>query len=223
MAGMSWSNIVAKNISQNSQNSQNNKQNNNNTQNNIIFIKFNVKSVTPEYIYGNYDIRNTYEHSNFIRSTYKVPFPINLDNLPEDYYLICITYKKKDTQLSITGTIEHGEIPVNAAIREMEEEVGFTIDSSKLKNIVPYDYYNKQWYTYYINIRDVIPYSDKKIKKIYKKSDKKNRKVQICIYGNLENIKKALSQVYVRSREESDISGITLIKCNEIKKQFLQK
>lgn len=90
MAGMSWSNIVAKNISQN------NKQNNNTqNKNNIIFIKFNVKNLTPEYIYGNYDIRNTYEHSNFIRSTYKIPFPNNLDNLPEDYYLICITYKKK--------------------------------------------------------------------------------------------------------------------------------
>lgn len=51
-----------------------------------------------------------------------------VDQVPEDHYILCVTYNDGKTQLGMTGTMKEEESALNAMYREIQEETGLIVD-----------------------------------------------------------------------------------------------
>ena len=122
-----------------------------------------------------------------------------------------------NSQLTITGKIKNGETVQKAMNRELGEEVGLQLTRNKSLNI--YTRQNKrkggEYNTIVISTKDVAPISFVPTKEV-KEEDNYSRRIEIALYGTLEEFHKIISSVDYKTRDEINIDGVSLVKFTDI-------
>ncbi|MDR1017686.1 MAG: NUDIX domain-containing protein [Lachnospiraceae bacterium] len=72
------------------------------------------------------------------------------------------------------GEIDEGETPEDAMIREIKEELSYTLDKSRLQHIGPYDYTkDKNWEVFFYSVEDDFDIKKLKCDSFFSTSDGK--------------------------------------------------
>jgi ADP-ribose pyrophosphatase YjhB (NUDIX family) len=209
---------------------------------NTVFVPFQPASCqeNPLLLVGTYGSPRSL--SEVICSTYWSPWVDHLFTMTDDVYVIGLTYNKynrvpqktyADTQRSITGTIEFKrhptadwikETPHEAAIRELQEEVGVSCDVDTLQAPHVTRTENATWYSFAINARSLRATQPGEHQFLEKSRPDSalggTEKVQIFVYGTNKEIMDMLSNVTSRTVEETDIFGVRLLQSSAIREAF---
>ncbi len=200
-----------------------------------VFLPFNAVE-DGDLLVGGYG--ESKKLSSIIRSHYVTPVADRLLPKNDHTYVIGLSYDQQtdaDTQRSITGTVEYIrdrygdwvlETPKEAAIRELQEEVGVTCDFKALNRPHTEFLGGAEWYTYAIHARMLRPtrsgehyFLDKK--RPYAPAKYKGQeKVQVHVYGSLDELLGLLKHVSSRICAERDICGVRLLRSTDIHKAF---
>lgn len=153
----------------------------------------------------------------------------NQDYQLSKYYVVCPVYTSKstknilDTQLSVTGKSKIKEPDHLAVIREVQEELGISVNPMKIEHCYfsRGSYYdnnqNRKKYkkyitesSYCVDISDSHPFNPK-LDVVFKNDDDKLRKIQVVLYGKLENILNLYSKIFNRP-DSNDIESIRFVR-----------
>jgi len=142
--------------------------------------------------------------------------------LCNDIYIVCPLYndvttnKLLDTQLSITGTCYVDENMMDTSIREVAEEIGIIIDKDKVEEIETKTNINRSESTYIIDIQNSKSFDINK-NNFECGVDDKSRKIQIIVYGKLNDLIKTYEKVNNRplSKESDTIKHLRFIPLKE--------
>ena len=127
-----------------------------------------------------------------------------------EVYLLGIKYdgkgrSKNDSQPTITGKAKYGESFVDAARREIAEEIGGYCNLSGIKPLISIK--NEiEIHTFVVNVSRIVPVVRVPAKS--KAPDDYKRRVEIVFFGTIVEFESVLRQIRIRSREETDIMGV---------------
>lgn len=130
-------------------------------------------------------------------------------NIPDEMFILGIKYfesKGGDAQITVTGKAKKFETIHNAYNRELMEEVGIYINSfdNVTENLIELEHFSVNTIVVNIkNITSIVP-TRKNM------STDVNLRVQVCIFGTIDEFEKILSSVTHRINEEIDIEGVVL-------------
>jgi len=124
-------------------------------------------------------------------------------------YILGLGYTRNDVQFAITGTEQLNETTHQAIIRELEEEVGITIDETKLTNKIIKETPLRRNSTYLLHASHAKPYNGYADMFVQNRDDK-FRKVQVVIYGSLKEITKLIEMITRRRPSEEQHSIVSL-------------
>lgn len=169
-----------------------------------------------------YEFVSTGNEGNMVTGSYR-PHPVQpiklsshlfdkvylKENIPEGMYILGIKYcehKDGDTQVTVTGKAKIDEKLHDAYNREIMEEVGVQINSfeNPKEHLLRLKSFPVSTIVVDINNITAIVPTEKKY------SDDSDLRVQVCIYGLLEDFARVLSSVTHKIKEETDIEGIVL-------------
>lgn len=134
----------------------------------------------------------------------------------DKYYVVCPVYTSKstkkmmDTQLSVTGKCHNNENEIAASVREIQEEIGITVNINKIKLCLAHNSGKSVETTFITDITDC-KHFDPKNDIIFNGTDDKLKKIQVILYGKIENLLKIFSNVFNRP-ESNDIETIRFIR-----------
>ncbi|QKF94509.1 NUDIX hydrolase [Fadolivirus algeromassiliense] len=142
-----------------------------------------------------------------------------------DHWIVCIGYYSTKTgtktlvdfQLGVTGTPQHGESDETGAIRELEEEVGYTIKKGVLKQIPEkIDFRKRTCIVFSADAKDChcLENEHNDILLQNESNDNVDRKLIILIHGELETMKTLITNAKP-SLESEKIGYYSIIKCSE--------
>lgn len=186
-----------------------------------------------EFFFGTYTPRSfDSSPTRLLRSGYT---RMHASVLPEDpeLFVVGITYAAGDSQCSITGTAERigheFEDPALAAIREAQEELGLTCDLSVMRKSSSEQSGRKTWYTFAVPVMEMRPLTPSEVIRLPPKTSftggkrpPSDIKVQLYVYGTREELLSTLAQVRMRTCEETDITGVVLLRSDQIRTAFPQ-
>ena len=181
-------------------------------------IKQNIKKLS-KYILGNKDKIIYIENPIFSNYLPNLVYDIilELNNLNDDLYLICVQYDILDIQFGISETSVFGETPIENAYRGIREELQIDLNKDLFLYGV-FEFNNYKHYHYMCNITDIENYTYNDTKNIStKKKDNKNQKSSIYLYGK----KKVLIQIlkkYNKNNRNDKIKNIVLTPFKDLKK-----
>ena len=200
-----------------------------------VFVPFNAVKY-GDLLVGRYG--QSHELSSIIRSRYETPVADRLLPERDDTYVIGLSYDQQagaDTQRSITGTVEFkcdkygawvSETPEEAAIRELQEEVGVSCDRSALTRQNRMVFNGATWHTFAVHVRMLRPtrqgkhyFLDWKRPRAPPKNDGL-KKVQVYVHGSLSELLGLLKDVSSRICAERDICGVRLLRSADIREAF---
>lgn len=189
------------------------------------FFEFDVDSNTTSAIYGTY---SPSIHEKIYPSYYGMKNPANtkrkIDQLcggkTDDIYIVGIKYRGKsgkpnDSQPTITGKTKGNESFPEGAVRELAEEIGCFCNLSNVTPLVSFDKRNSKIHTFVVSASQITPLIEVPKKSVGE--DNFNSRVEIVIYGTIDEIRKALSNVTLRPKEETDIMGVMAYPLNDAK------
>jgi len=126
----------------------------------------------------------------------------------------------KDTQHSVTGSCIYHEDPVNAAVRELEEELGLHCDPKFLRLVSKVDDGVRTCWTYLLCAEHAVPYNPY----IHTTStalsrDDKRRKVQIVVAGPESTVVELVDSIVARraAKDTTHIGGIRIMRVVDVK------
>jgi len=198
-----------------------------------VFLRF-TGNKEGAFLTGMYEQPTT----SFKASTYKTPTAA-LSKDP-NLWVIGVTYKDintgviADTQRSVTGRFEFvpmhckwtWETPREAALRELQEEVGLTCDVGAFQNHVHTDSYSQEWHTVSINVDSLRPLESKSASLLREDRPDAKRanlpKIQVYVYGTYEQLISKLREVRQRIyiKAETNIAGVSLLPCPSVRSLF---
>ncbi len=124
--------------------------------------------------------------------------------LPINDVIVFIGYSEKiggDAQIGLTGSIDKGSYPLNTAIKELNEETGFTTSTVNFNLNGEYvGKNNRKIFVYTLKAIDCIPL---KTIPIGKKSYGFNNKIVILLYGNSLEVSNLMEKIPIRNGEEN--------------------
>ena len=174
-------------------------------------IKQNIKKLS-KYIIGNKDKIIYIENPIFSKYLPNLSYDIilELNNLNDDLYLICVQYDILDIQFGISETSLIGETPIDNAYRGIREELQIELNKDLFLYGV-FEVINEyKHYHYMCNITDNKNYTYNDTKNIStKKYDNKNQKSSIYLYGK-KNILIPILKNYNKNNSNDKIKNIVL-------------
>ena len=157
----------------------------------------NVCFMTYFFKYYN-DGKNPALVRSILISPYLMPGSLDcINKLPKDDYLVCIGYTDGDTQIGCTGKIDCNEEAIDAAQREVLEEINIDCCHRKINLISS----NKKVKFFEIDINDC---SINTNRQIVKKEKSSKGKVMICIHGPLYEMDQILKNIPVRYLKDQE-------------------
>jgi hypothetical protein len=141
--------------------------------------------------------------------------------LTDEYYVVCPIYFSKsskrmlDTQLSVTGKCQYGENEVFGTIREIQEELGITCNINKIACCTSRNSTTKTETTFIADVTDG-KYFDPKRDCVTKNRDDKTKRIQVVVYGKINNLLNMYSNILNRP-ESNDIETIRHIRILSLK------
>ncbi len=162
--------------------------------------------------------RSYYSASHVLISTSLFPSSgLIIKTLPLTDYLMCVGYMDQksntysDCQLGLTGKANGNESPMQAALRETEEELSLTPCQATTYNSMGeklqhafHDWpngSNTTWRTFTSNITNCVAIEKKKAKYAVVTSNP-SRRVAMLLYGSLKQLQKAVSEIREFSTEK---------------------
>lgn len=150
----------------------------------------------------------------------------------DEYYVVCPVYVSKksnkilDTQLSVTGKCQLEENEICATVREIQEELGITTNPLEIQlcsNTIVFDENNKnnckkkyrKESSFFVDISNSRPY-DPKLDMFIRKKDNKQKKIQVVVFGKLNNILEMFEKVINRP-DSHDIETIRFLRILSLK------
>ncbi len=148
----------------------------------------------------------------------------------DDIYMLGIAYKQnkcpetgqildeRNSQLTVTGKCKIGESVFNALNRELGEEVGLELKRKKTLDIYTRHNYKKggEYNTIVISTKDVGPISFVPPKERQQTEDDYTKRVEVAIYGTLDEFTKLLKSIDYKTRDEINIDGVSLVKFTDM-------
>ena len=203
-----------------------------------------------KHIYPNKESNNVMLHkiinNNLIASTYEPCFYNNgIDKFvdikkryvnDDNYYMIGPCYKEGDTQFcTVTGTVHKKESFLNAAVRELKEELRISVQKNKMEKIKTY-YRGSNIIVYYcINIKfaknsKYTTYTDNTNNNNTEDADDNNddvnkdaimdnkkRKICVFVYGKITNIYNIMNNIKSTHQLNDNIIAIDALPIHVIK------
>jgi hypothetical protein len=179
------------------------------------FFEFNVTSTTESAIHGNY-LKSLHEKiipsycgmKNPAQTKKKISELCNGNTA--EIYLVGIKYRGKsgkpnDSQPTITGKTQGNESFSEGALRELSEEIGCICDLSQIEPLISRDK-KSEIRTFVVRASQIDPLLMVPSKSVGK--DNFESRVEIVVYGTIDEIRTALSKVTLRPMEETDIMGV---------------
>lgn len=139
----------------------------------------------------------------------------------ENYYVVCPIYSSKstkkmlDTQLAVTGKCYFNEKETFTAIREIQEELGISCNSNTIKLcVMSHSKMSnngiKTEATFTVDVSDSRHFDPKK-DCVYKGHDDRTRRVQIVVWGKLDNLLNMYTKIFNRP-ESNDLETIRFVR-----------
>lgn len=181
---------------------------------NGYFFSFNVEKTENDALHGKYN-DPVFEKINV--STYGMKNPKGIRDFfranfsdTRNLYMLGVKYKGSgknpdDSQPTITGKTKGSEKFHEGAMRELSEEIGAFCDLSSTVPITSVDRRNTEFNTYIVPVRNLTP-----LEKVSKPVGEDNfkKRVEIVVYGTIDEIKDCMREIRMRHCEETDIMGI---------------
>lgn len=180
------------------------------------FFAFEVESTTDSAMTGKY---KKPVHEKITPSWYgmKNPFPTKkrirdlCEANTDGIFFVGLKYKGKkddpdDSQPTITGKTKGDESFSEGALREIGEEIGGLCDLSEIEPIISFDKKGIETHTFILRVSQITPLEEVSVKSEAK--DNHNRRVEVVLYGTVQEIETALKKIRIRPKEETDIMGI---------------
>lgn len=135
-----------------------------------------------------------------------------LYTIPDDYYIICPSYKNNYLQIGITGTAKQGEDLIESLCREIQEEVGMrVIKNTENKYCLKFDKNGRLW-NYTSIFQDNFEPNTIMLKNINKDI---NNKIAVVLYGEkdelIKKIYKCIEFGSLNMAKDDDITDICVV------------
>jgi glutaredoxin len=133
-------------------------------------------------------------------------------DLPDEYYIVCPSYKNNYLQIGITGTAKEGEDLIESLSREVQEEVGMRIKkNTDNKYFLKVDKNGRLW-----NYTSVFQDNFEPNTIILKNTNKDiQNKIAVVLYGDkqilLKNIEKCIEFKNLGMAKDDNISDICIV------------
>lgn len=170
-----------------------------------------------------YYVISSKEHIRY--STYIPPF---FPELPEDSYLLGVSYKSKDCQMCVTGARKYGhknlrffvESAKSSMRRELSEEIGIYPDEGSIDIKGQYGKFTVGL----VNINNCKIYEDEGEGEGEDSlmRDISEQRVAVYVYGDLESISKCIQTIRKRriAEDTSDITGLCIFPVERAKTSY---
>lgn len=186
-----------------------------------IFIrKFNSKVIE---LTSSHD----YDFSGFFPKGLKDAFQGLFENpdvkLTAEDYILCPIYERGDFQVGVTGTVQKDEKSIDAACRELGEEIGcIPIHESLMKEVGVHTNCKRQTVIYAIYLGQCISVPDHLDNvNVAKSIDDKTRRIGCFVFGSKKNVVNFLFQKKInRYYSDDKIVGIAAVTVGDICKHF---
>jgi len=111
-----------------------------------------------------------------------------------------------DSQPTITGKTKGNESFEEGALREIGEEIGALCDLSGIDPLIFSDKKGNKTHTFILSVSQIKPLQ--KVSAQFEADDNFNRRVEVVLFGSIQEFETALAKMRIRPKEETDIMGV---------------